>query len=52
MTTKMSNSRRIARRAIALLALLVAATALSTRLRADIETTGTCGGASITIPFS
>src|SRR5215210_1042300 len=38
---------------IALLIMLVLnLTILSTRLQADVETTGTCSGASVTLPFT
>lgn len=52
MTMKLNRSRRVTRRAIALMALLGTLTAASTRLRADVETVGTCGGISVTIPFT
>jgi hypothetical protein len=52
MTINLIRSRRVAWRAIALTALLVALTAASTRVRADIETTATCGGVSVTLPFT
>lgn len=52
MTTKLNRTRNVTRRAIALIALLVAVTVASTRLRAEIESGGTCGGASVNIPFN
>ena len=52
MTTKPSKIRRSTCRAIALIALMVAGTVASTRMRADVETASTCGGASATIPFT
>ena len=52
MSTKLEMSRRVTQRAITLFALLIAITGLSTRLRADVQTAGTCSGASITVPFT
>jgi hypothetical protein len=45
----MNPNRCVATRAMALLALLVSLTAISTRMQAD---TGTCNGASFTLPFT
>jgi hypothetical protein len=39
-------------RATALLSLMIIIIAFSTRLRADAQTTGTCSGASVIIPFT
>jgi hypothetical protein len=39
-------------RATALVSLMVVLAFVSTRLRADAQTTGTCGGVSVTIPFT
>lgn len=50
MTT--NRSKRITCRAVALIALLAAVTVVSTRLRADVETIGTCGGVNTSIPFT
>lgn len=51
MTTKPDRNRRVTYRAVALIAFIATMTA-STRMRADVETVGNCGGASITIPFT
>jgi hypothetical protein len=45
----MKTTRRIYKRAMALVLLMIAITAASTRLHAD---TGTCGGQMITLPFT
>ena len=50
MTNKNTRSvRRVCRRALVLVAVVIVITAASTTLRADM---GTCGGASITLPFT
>lgn len=51
MNNGLKLQRRIVRR-VTLIALLVVTTTLSSRLRADVQTVGTCGGASINIPFT
>jgi hypothetical protein len=52
MNTKPERSRRVTQRAITLITLLAAMIGLSTRLRADVQTVGTCNGASVNLPFS
>jgi hypothetical protein len=49
MNRREKSNRRIHRRATLLVVLIIALVATSTRLRAD---TGTCGGASTTLPFT
>jgi hypothetical protein len=49
MTTNLNGVRRRAYRAVTLLTLIVALTTISARMRAD---TGTCNGASFTLPFT
>ncbi len=49
MNSNENSSKRLYRRALALVALMIILTAASTGLRAD---TGTCGGQMITLPFT
>jgi hypothetical protein len=52
MITNLKLKRGIAQKAITLIAMLMAMTALSTRLMANVDTVGTCGGVSVSIPFT
>jgi hypothetical protein len=47
--TSLNSGRRLINRASVLIALLIALTAISVRMRAD---TGTCNGGTITLPFT
>jgi hypothetical protein len=49
MNTDYESNRSVRYRALLLSAALVTVTAISTQMRAD---TGTCGGASVTLPFT
>src|SRR5947207_13135002 len=52
MISKPERKQSTTRRAITLVALLAAMIGLSTRMRADVQTAGTCSGASVTVPFT
>jgi hypothetical protein len=43
---------RITFKVILLVAMIISLSVVSSRMHADVEGTGTCGGASVTIPFT